>query len=273
MRKTTDESSVYREDLMDAVQRCTSDPHGLDVPLVHSGIRPLDELVGGLPAGDVTVLLGDSGAGKSALMRNMALAAADQHVFYVPQQDGTVTVAARKMLQAIAGIGREALDDGALSNADRVALLDAGEVIKRARLSAFCIDCLSRDNLNEAIEREWDSDYDTLADEHEGLILIDSIDLIDVAGASLREVVRYLKDIVCGSGVALVVTVAGGSEALNDVCSAGLVIQASEASGADPFACDLRVLKDAYGPAAGNAIVTVHFDEALAVVPEERRAW
>ena len=169
----------YRNELLAAIRCCVD--IGVRARCHKTAIGAIDALVGGLPIGDVTLLLGHSASGKSVILRYLvAVAARKYHVLYIPLQDGDVKLAIKKMLWSLAGISQEK-DLESLSTTEYMALAEAAEQLADSQIGAHTIDSVLRKNLWDMIVTEFacDPDDDDVG-EARGIVILDNVDMFNL---------------------------------------------------------------------------------------------
>jgi len=77
------QNSIYRLKSQGAVDRCIASLGSSKRRKLATGFDALDSITGGFVAGGVSAIIGESGTGKSCVLRCMSLAAsANNHVLY-----------------------------------------------------------------------------------------------------------------------------------------------------------------------------------------------
>lgn len=84
---------------------------------IQTGIKCLDELIGGFRAGEVTVVTGETGSGKSTFTSNLAvnMAKNDNAVLFMPLEIGAIRQTEKWILQ-LTGIKPEKMDDSEIED-------------------------------------------------------------------------------------------------------------------------------------------------------------
>lgn len=262
---------AFRRDFAKAVDGYLSSVNKPKAPKVAAGVEAIDQLTaGGFPPGSVVVLLGQSGTGKSALLRNIAISASKcMHVLYVPIQDGTISNATRRLIAIEASVPTPLLD-GEVDAQVRLAAIDAGDRLKeKLNLSVFVEDgTVMSPMLCEAVAEDFANDCDATEslEGYEGMVIIDSISML-VDGQDPRSVIRTMKSIVYGSNIVAVLAAAGTDADINDYADADMVLlsQAGKAT-SQRHDMKLSVLQDKSGLASGNTAVVSFKRETMRVV-------
>ena len=245
------QSSIYRLKFQGAVDRCIASLGNSKKRKLATGLDALDFITGGFAVGDVSAIFGESGSGKSCVLRCMALlASSSNHVLYVPLQEGTAENAARKLIALEAGLNPSSLE-GQVESGDRILALEAGDRLKEADLGIYATDEMMFTMLLEAATEDFTGYTDVDPIEGAGFVLIDSLSMLDDGDA--KSLIRALKGLAYGSDLAVVVSVTGGAEIVKDVADASCVVQlsvgSSDSTGAQRI--QVAVLKDNWGPNAG----------------------
>ena len=222
--------------------------------MLSTGCAPLDAAAHCFVAGDITVILGGSGTGKSSILRNIALTASrHNHVLYVPLQDGPVENAAEKLIALEAGLKPAVLMDR-LESADRICALEAGDRLKELDLGVYAADDTMFAMLLEAVAEDFMGEPDADIIEGEGFLLVDSLSMLD--DGDLGYLIRALKGLAFGSDIAVIASVTGGADLLGEVADAGCVIhvEESDVSSADKMHLRATVLKDNWWSGVGRFV-------------------
>ncbi|MBF0431841.1 MAG: AAA family ATPase [Fibrobacteria bacterium] len=105
-------------------------------PSVLSGYKSLDKLTGGFRRGDLTVLAGNAGSGKTALAQNIVLNTVlnRENVVVYFSLESTKERVMERMLCANGGINLISLRNGKLQKNDYVKLLDAAGRLHKSKL-------------------------------------------------------------------------------------------------------------------------------------------
>ena len=184
-----------------------------------------DGLAGGLKRNDLTILVGKTGSGKSALARNLAMgisAGGGEHVLLAPLQDASEEAAVLKLAAIQGDIPLAVLDEEHMAKADRIDAMDAIDGIRGHNLDIAVIDGLSLtpmlfERAIESFADDLDSrdvpgkaarclDDDVLCGS--GAVIVDTLTLLSDID-EVREGVKGLKSMAWESGVAVLATVAG----------------------------------------------------------------
>lgn len=217
---------------------------------------------GGFARANLTVICGDSGSGKSAVIRDLAMSISeggDEHVLLVPLQDGSVECAIKHLVAIEGNIPLAELDAESMSRSARIDVLDAVDGIRRHNLDLCAKDGLSlspmlfewaKDSFSEDLNRRGipPRKLEELGDDalpSKGAILIDTMTLLADVGGNVREAVADLRMMAIESEVAIIATTTGAD--LGQLADAGCVIEltASEADGGRGLAeINACVLKD-----------------------------
>ncbi|HIR02255.1 MAG TPA: AAA family ATPase [Candidatus Aveggerthella stercoripullorum] len=245
------QSNIYRLKFQGAVDRCIASLGSSKRRKLATGFDALDSITGGFAAGDVSAIIGESGTGKSCVLRCLSLAAsANNHVLYVPLQEGTAENAARKLIALEAGLKPSSLE-GQVESSDRILALEAGDRLKEADLGIYAADEMMFTMLLEAATEDFTGYTDVDQIEGAGFVLIDSLSMLD--DGDVKSLIRALKGLAYGSDLAVIVSVTGGTEVVKEVADASCVVQLS-AEDSDSTGAQLiqaAVLKDNWGPNAG----------------------
>lgn len=230
----------------------------------------LDELTGGLKRADLTILAGRTGAGKSALARNLAMSISSnsaEHVLLVPLQDTSENTAILRLAAIEGDVPLAVFDQERMSKADRIDVIDAIDGIRRHNLDIVLNDGLSlTPMLFERAMESFAEDLDSrevsgkaskgLGDDilpGSGAVIVDTMTLL--SDVDVREGVKGLKSMAWGSGVAVMTTVAGAE--LDRLSDAGCVIlveagERDEERGTQEVV--LTVVKDGTCAAMGRSV-------------------
>ncbi len=259
--------SVYGAKLQAALDRCIASLGCPKNPKLAGGLDMIDSMIGGgFATGDVTVLVGKSGSGKSCLLRQIAVnAAATVHVFYAPLQDGMTDNAAKRLVALVAGLPPSALD-GNVTLDNRIRAMEAADALKRLDLGCCAVDGMTFQMLLEASTEDFTGCADEEFIDGTGFILVDGASMLE-DGFDPRSIVRALKMLSFGTDVAVVVTVAGDKDAVDAVSDAGCVIALEQTECDDPgvHSISATVMKDNWGPHAGSKAMILIDRETLCV--------
>lgn len=220
-----------------------------------------DGLAGGLKRNDLTILVGKTGSGKSALARNLAMgisASGGEHVLLAPLQDASEEAAVLKLAAIQGDIPLAVLDEEHMAKADRIDAMDAIDGIRGHNLDIVVIDGLSLTPMlfERAIESFADDlesrdvpgkaarclDDDVLCGS--GAVIVDTLTLLSDID-DVREGVKGLKSMAWESGVAVLATVAGVEpDCLSDAGCVILVEAGQRDEGRGTMEIALTVVKD-----------------------------
>lgn len=247
----------------------------------------LDELMGGLKRGDLTVLVGKTGTGKSALARNMAMSISSdeaEHVLLAPLQDASEEAAILRLAAIEGGVPLAVLDQERMSKADRIDVLDAIDGIRGHNIDIAFSDGLSLTpmlfervlkSFNEDLARREIFSKSSKANGDDvlfgsGAVIIDTMTLLSDVD-DIREGVRDLKSMACGSNVAVVVTVADAElEYLSDAGCVILVEACGRNEERGALEVKLTVVKDGTSAALGRSAKGLLDLATLRVIGNER---
>lgn len=246
-------NSRYRDGFISDMNRCLSNSTHKRLQSIATGIAVFDDLTGGMPVGDVTVLVGHSGSGKSSILRNMFINAVN-HTLLLPLQDGSSTLATQRILATAAGVDH-CLFRRPLSSCDKVLMLDTIEELQARPISLHVIDNVTSNLLYDIAEEEFGEKEDStgvLAGP--GIVLVDDLDMIE-GSRSRRCAIEELKNFMSGSEVALLVVDdhKPDEDGTDELANACLVVSA-EAT-AEPYVTKLTVLKGSIGERGRSALV------------------
>ena len=215
--------SLFRSAYLDAV----------DAPVPQlmrkTGVESIDCLAGGIPTGDVTVVVGDVGSGKSTLLRLLAVSE-QECTLYLPLQDGSAELAAWK-LKVMEARAHNRSSSFSFVGDDEFRMWKVRESLKDKPVHMCVID-------NVTPELLWDFVVQVYGDEDgrlcpisgsSGLILIDNLDMLEGC-ASHRSAIQKLHDLVRDSDIAVVAAddAAPNTSESNRLANAGLVIAAEK---------------------------------------------
>jgi replicative DNA helicase len=166
---------------------------------VASGFPSLDRaLGGGFRRGDLAVLGGDVGSGKSALALAIALRAAQRHSVLVLSSE---MLPERVMERVLAIEGRVRIDDLRRGSLDEAARASVGAAAVRLRDQLPRVARLPREDL---IPKTWS------AADAPDLLIVDSLQALAVGQRDLAEeqatAIRRLKTLALDAGIAIVAT-------------------------------------------------------------------
>ena len=246
-------NSKYREGFISDMNMCLSSSAYKRLRPLATGVAAFNGLAGGLPAGDITVLVGRVGSGKSFILRNMTIGAVN-HTLLLPLQDGSSTLATQKILAAAAGVDCR-LVCRPLSSRDKVQMLDAVEELQAKPISMHVIDNMTTNLLYDIAEEEFGEKEDCPGVlDGRGIVLVDNLDMID-GFRSRRRAIQELKNCVFGSEVALLVVDdrKPDEDGTDELANAGLVVSAEVT--AEPYVTKLMFLKDSNGELGRTALI------------------
>lgn len=253
MRLNASPDSRYKTGFVNCMNACLSTSiHKGFLPLC-TGISGFDDLTGGLPVGDVTVLVGHAGAGKSSILRNMFIGAIN-HTLFLPLQDGSSVLATQRVLAIAAGVDSCAFCRP-LRSRDKVLMFDAIEELQAKPISMHVIDNMTTNLLYNIAEEEFGEKEDCPGVlDGQGIVLVDNLDMID-GFRSRRRAIQELKNCVFGSEVALLVVDdrKPDEDGTDELANAGLVVSAEVT--AEPYVTELMVLKDSNSELGRTALI------------------
>lgn len=243
--------SRFRDAFISDMNMCLSTSKHERIQLLATGVVGFDDLTGGLPVGDIAVLVGHSGTGKSSILRNMFINAVN-HTLLLPLQDGSSGLATQKVLATAAGVNHR-LFRRPLSSRDKVLMLDTIEELQAKPISLHVIDNVTTNLFYDIAEEEFGEKEDysgVLAGP--GIILVDDLDMIE---GSRRSAIQEMKNYMFGSEVALLVVDdhKPDKDSTDELANAGLIVSA-EAT-AEPCVTKLTVLKGSIGERGRSALV------------------
>ena len=259
MQLSKSPNSRFRDGFISDMNMClSSSAHKRFQPLA-TGVAEFDSLTGGLPTGDITVLVGHAGSGKSSILRNMMIGAVN-HTLFLPLQDGSSALATQRLLATAAGVDHR-LFRRPLSSSDKVLMLDTIEELQSRPISLHVIDNVTTNLFYDIAEEEFGEKEDSpgvLAGP--GIVLVDDLDMIE---SSRQRAIQELKNYVFGSEVALLVVDDHNpdEDGTDELVNAGLVVSA-EAT-AELHVTKLTVLKGSIGERGRSALI--EFDPTMAI--------
>lgn len=170
----------------------------------------------------LSIILGEPFSGKTILCDTIVVNSTCR-TLYLPLQSTSGTEARERLSALDAGVDYWKVVTNR-SMQDRIAMKEADERLLSGK-TVVCVDDVTPSLLNDIlidVLGESDSDPGTVDESADCLIVLDNIDMIQMqGGATLRERIQMLKDIVKGKRCALVAVVAGDTlELREDVCNA-----------------------------------------------------
>lgn len=177
-------------EVMNAIEQRATAPASA---LLTTGFREFDSHYGGLRGGEVLLIAGNPGSGKSAVLSSIALhMAAQGHAVGIESCEMPVSDVIERLLASVGGVDARDLRRGTLSQEDWPKLAHAASVLKKLPLYV--------DDANTPTFAAMSSTYQSLVNKHGPLRMlgVDFVQLLDLGKGSAGERVERLKMIAYG---------------------------------------------------------------------------